>query len=489
MAVCLALILTLVVPAADGSGSVFQPIGAERGARARLYSDLDSSPLLQNRLVPLSPACPVEVHVKLNVYKILEIIEPRQVINMALFFEFEWTDDAFAWDPARYDNVSQAYVPYDSGLGSLCMSALRIALPRAWHPEVVVANSAVGDFSLFPKPEYLRVSAQGLFHITGGAIVHTHCHIDLTFFPFDHQTCVLIIVVTGQDVKILPKAGSTQLIDGVRENVAIPAEWKVTSHNITVMNSKNVAQVQYTVRLDRASLYYLMCVLGPMAATSQLTLLVFWIPPDSGERISFLMSIYVSSTLYLGFVGDTLPRNNYSFINAPRMVLFMVFSVIECVLVLVATVISMHLHAAEQRRTGRTDLQTDCKGDNSTDKRVLRQGQVTLADRVEHKVPGGLSKISLEENPVSGDSRYQPNSEDCRHEPSAATERKGEGSRDKLVGTASKKRRIFENLSRFVTKRNKSKTPGRVCAQTFDRVMFVCFLACSLLFYFTIFKE
>ena len=72
------------------------------------------------------------------------------------------------------------------------------------------------------------------------------------------------------------------------------------------IHTGTLPRVEYTVTLDRASIYYLLCVLGPMAATSQLTLLVFWIPQASGERFSFLVSIYVSSTIYLGFVASVL---------------------------------------------------------------------------------------------------------------------------------------------------------------------------------------
>ncbi|GFS08415.1 acetylcholine receptor subunit alpha [Elysia marginata] len=281
--------LAVMMKPASGSGtsSTFTPSGEQRMARARLYTDLEASPILQNKLVPLSHDSPIEVQIMLNVYKILEIEEPKQVITMAVFFNFVWRDEGYSWNPADYANVSSLYVPYN----------------RAWHPKTIVLNSAVEDFSLFPKPDSIRLDATGEFEITGGTLVHTHCYIDLTFFPFDRQTCSLMLGFSGKDIRIAPNASKTALIDGVDEHVAIPAEWEVTNHSLTTQPDGKLPQVLYTVQLDRASLYYLLCVLGPMAVTSQLTLLVLWIPPTSGERISFLMSIYVSATLYLGFVG------------------------------------------------------------------------------------------------------------------------------------------------------------------------------------------
>ncbi|KAK3780492.1 hypothetical protein RRG08_045155 [Elysia crispata] len=439
-AICLVFALTLlVIRPVFASGGAFQPTGAEREARVRLYNDLMSSPILQNQLVPLSQESPVEVRVMLNVYKILEIIEPRQVINMAVYYEFEWKDEGFMWNPADYANVSEAYLPYD----------------RAWHPELIVANSAAEDFSLFPKPEYLQVKANGVFDITGGAIVHTHCYIDLTFFPFDHQTCTLIIGLLGHDIQVVPIAIQGELIEAVAQHVAIPAEWQVRNHSFTVGKSDNFPRVEYTVELDRASIYYLLCVLGPMAATSQLTLLVFWIPPASGERISFLMSIYVSTTLYLGFVGDTLPRKAYTFTDAPRMVLFMVFSIIECILVLIATIISMHMHAAEQktvhnrRKLEKEEIQRELQGELNKEGMSPRQRNVNVMDLTvgeerlkEDKIHGDLSKVCFGEN---------PSSEENRNQPTGGKER--DRSKEYLVGTLCRKRRLVEKLSRYLAKR------------------------------------
>ena len=70
-AICLVFALTLlVIRPVFASGGAFQPTGAEREARVRLYNDLMSSPILQNQLVPLSQESPVEVRVMLNVYKV-----------------------------------------------------------------------------------------------------------------------------------------------------------------------------------------------------------------------------------------------------------------------------------------------------------------------------------------------------------------------------------------------------------------------------------
>ena len=44
--------------------------GTQREARARLYSDIESSPVLQNKMFPLSPDGPVEVNIGMNLYKV-----------------------------------------------------------------------------------------------------------------------------------------------------------------------------------------------------------------------------------------------------------------------------------------------------------------------------------------------------------------------------------------------------------------------------------
>ncbi|GFR77920.1 neuronal acetylcholine receptor subunit alpha-7 [Elysia marginata] len=347
-------------------GSAFQTRGSEREARTRLYSDLEASAILQNKLVPLSPDSPINVQINLNIYKV------------------------------------------------------------------------------------------------------------------------------GHDIKVVPMASKTDLIGGLAEHVTIPAEWEVTNSSLEVTHLDGLPQVVYTVHLDRASIYYLLCVLSPMAVTSQLTLFVFWIPPTSGERISFLMSIYVSTTLYLGFVGDTLPRKSYNFVEAPRMVLFMVFNITECVLVLIATLLSMRLHTAEEKalqnllveETERIRRKLKTK-DGGQDKGFRNKGAVKVLDLTEdHEqtkaddIPNYLAKGCFEDTPGNLDNRHQ-----------LATADDKDATGDHRVGTASRKRRFYERVTRFLAQQKKSKKPCRICAQTVDRVLFLVFLTCSLVFYSFIFGE
>ena len=63
-------LLALLVKSSLTYGDAFNISDPERMARARLYRDLEASPVLQNRLVPLSQNSLVNVRILLNLYKV-----------------------------------------------------------------------------------------------------------------------------------------------------------------------------------------------------------------------------------------------------------------------------------------------------------------------------------------------------------------------------------------------------------------------------------
>ena len=62
--------------------------------------------------------------------------------------------------------------------------------------------------------------------------------------------------------------------------------------------------------MDRLSSYYFVYIILPMMALSALFLLVFFIPANSGERMSYGVSILLSLTVYLLVISEIVPANS-----------------------------------------------------------------------------------------------------------------------------------------------------------------------------------
>ena len=70
------------------------------------------------------------------------------------------------------------------------------------------------------------------------------------------------------------------------------------------------SQITYEFILTRYPQFYLLYLILPCIAIVALALLSFLIPPDSGERIGFGVTVLLSFTVYLIVISDKLPEKS-----------------------------------------------------------------------------------------------------------------------------------------------------------------------------------
>ena len=91
-------------------------------------------------------------------------------------------------------------------------------------------------------------------------------------------------------------------------------EWDVLSftsrlHDEQYENSDApVSQIIYSVKLKRRPTYFFLYLIFPVLAIVFLSLLIFKIPPDTGERIGFAVTILLTMGVYLMVISQDLPR-------------------------------------------------------------------------------------------------------------------------------------------------------------------------------------
>ena len=91
-------------------------------------------------------------------------------------------------------------------------------------------------------------------------------------------------------------------------------------NNVTVYEEKQTfsccpfqfSTITYSLELERISLYYFLYILAPLIALSFLFLVVFHIPPESGERMGYGITVLLSLTVYLLVISEKLPEKSDS---------------------------------------------------------------------------------------------------------------------------------------------------------------------------------
>ena len=125
--------------------------------------------------------------------------------------------------------------------------------------------------------------------VFGGNIAVT-CAVVLTYFPFDTQTCRIQIQNWAYD------DSAVQYIfhpDDVISPIKNP-EWDLFHRRTysTYMNftsdgvTRKYSTIHFELHLRRKSMYYVNSLVLPCVAMTLLNLFVFWLPPDSGEKVS-----------------------------------------------------------------------------------------------------------------------------------------------------------------------------------------------------------
>ena len=97
----------------------------------------------------------------------------------------------------------------------------------------------------------------------------------------------------------------------------------------------------FTVRVRRRMLYYVSNLIVPCAVIAALAFLSFYLPVDSGERISLVITVLLAMTVYMLMVSNSMPPTSEVI---PLIGKYYLAVMIEIALCLVATCITIRWH-------------------------------------------------------------------------------------------------------------------------------------------------
>ncbi len=146
---------------------------------------------------------------------------------------------------------------------------------------------------------------QGFVMWIPGFRFETSCAVDLTYFPFDDQLCYLSFTSWSFENDMVALANKENTMDTTHYQTN--GEWELVgtyAAQETLWNS-----VTFYLHLRRKPTFYLMNIVIPTLILSAVSLLVFALPADSGEKISLGISILLSYSVLMLIVGDIMPKS------------------------------------------------------------------------------------------------------------------------------------------------------------------------------------
>ncbi|CDQ56674.1 unnamed protein product [Oncorhynchus mykiss] len=140
------------------------------------------------------------------------------------------------------------------------------------------------------------------------------CNVDVRWFPFDIQKCEMKFGSWTYDGWLMDLQMNEADISGYMSNgewdlVGVPGTRSEVFYDCC---KEPYPDVTFVVTIRRRTLYYALNLLIPCVLLSSMTLLIFLLPADSGEKISLGITVLLSLTVFMLLVAEIMPATSDS---------------------------------------------------------------------------------------------------------------------------------------------------------------------------------
>ncbi|XP_060063540.1 neuronal acetylcholine receptor subunit beta-3-like [Ylistrum balloti] len=266
----------------------------------------------------------------MGIMSINDLDELSGTITLTVIFHSIWKEERFTWNPELLGGLKSLTLPQES----------------VWLPEMVLTTAADDTVHISTKGNFkVRVDFTGLMNWWRIGIIKSACVADVTYFPYDFQKCHVVLSPFGYQTEEIS-------IVAIRDTISFDhfsnnGQWKVKSSSVKVNSlpmtkdkiEDSVVFANFTLEIERKSLYFVVSVIIPIALLALLNPCVFALPIESGERVSFAITVLLSFAVFESMVSDYMPQGSDPM---SLLSLFLVITLLNSTLITITTIL---LHA------------------------------------------------------------------------------------------------------------------------------------------------
>ncbi|CAK8674548.1 unnamed protein product [Clavelina lepadiformis] len=305
---------------------------AEKDLIKYLFKDYD--PMI--RPVPLY-SDKVNVNFTITLQQIVTLDEKNQLLTTSIYTNMKWYDTYLKWNSTQFGRIK----------------SVRLPASRVWKPDVLVYNSAVDTFDKTLQTNVIVYDDGHVEWLPPGLYVTT-CDVDITYFPFDEQKCKIKFgswTYHGGLVDLILQKAVLNMEDG---SYFESGEWLLggvtgVRNEIPYDCCPNApfVDITFTIHMKRRLLFYVFNLILPCFLITSLTILIFLLPADSGERISLGITLLLALVVFLQLVAETLPPTDV----VPILGKFFGCCIIMITMAILLTVLSLNFHHTTKATT------------------------------------------------------------------------------------------------------------------------------------------
>ncbi|XP_052717981.1 neuronal acetylcholine receptor subunit non-alpha-2-like [Crassostrea angulata] len=271
----------------------------------------------------------ISVSVSLFISGMNYLDEKTGVFSVTGFLWVTWRDEFLVWEPKLYNNVSSFTIPQDS----------------IWMPDLFLRNGVKEPTGLGGDFYYLPVKYTGEVTWWPYSVFEARCKVDVAYFPFDTQICRLVFSIWNHDNKTVNIIKTDRYVDLYHffEN----GIWSIAENKSYLELDEGALfnQLKVSFTLKRKHQFHLWNLIFPVILLGFLKIFAFLIPAQSGEKVSFAVTVFLSYGVFLNLLTSSLPENSDS------VCLICAYIVIQLTLgVLLVFIVSMQVHICNREK-------------------------------------------------------------------------------------------------------------------------------------------
>ncbi|XP_021452871.1 acetylcholine receptor subunit alpha isoform X1 [Oncorhynchus mykiss] len=272
---------------------------------------------------------PVVVTVGLQLIQLISVDEVNQIVNSNVRLKQQWKDVNLQWNPEDYGGIKKIRVPSTD----------------IWRPDLVLYNNADGDFAIVHETKVL-LEHTGMITWNPPAIFKSYCEIIVLHFPFDLQNCSMKLgtwTYDGNLVVVNPDSDRPDLSNFMESGEWVMKDYRSWKHWVYYACCPDTPylDITYHFLMLRLPLYFIVNVIIPCMLFSFLTGLVFYLPTDSGEKMTLSISVLLSLTVFLLVIVELIPSTSSA---VPLIGKYMLFTMVFVIASIIITVIVINTH-------------------------------------------------------------------------------------------------------------------------------------------------
>ncbi|XP_046563823.1 acetylcholine receptor subunit alpha-like 1 [Haliotis rubra] len=268
----------------------------------------------------MSEESAIKLELSLKSLYINDLNSATETLHTTVCVIMTWYDRSVSWSPGNHSGIQQ--VQFD--------------MSEVWTPVFVLSNS-VGNSGPVSTTVPVVLTADGRFMWQIPATWATTCTINIERYPYDEQHCALkFTTVEGVLLDITADANDDPNND-IGFQIDGTGEWEILNLSLVKAGKERQSPgLQYRLHMKRRYLFHMLNVVFPMSVLLFTSTMVFLLPTRSGEKIGFLMAVFVSNALFLTYNQESMPHTSSS---VSSLSLYLTIIQVQEFLIVLATIV------------------------------------------------------------------------------------------------------------------------------------------------------